>query len=392
MDNVNNFPQSDDKRLHIVHVLSQLDSIGGTARMLLYLLKHADRQQVRHSFICMLPGEMQTEFERDGASVRVINSTSPWQVVTGIFRYASELKPDIFATHFTRPLICTTLVARVLRLPLVHNEHGAAFRLTSGASPADRISSLMRKWTLQASQLVICNSHYTAATIADAYDVDRAVLRPLHLPVENRISTPREHVLAHAKSVVTIGHVGGMIPLRDQATLIRAIGVLRTKGVDARLIMVGDGPERAALEALSVSLQLRPWTTFAGYQTNLESFYECIDIYANPAIGEGFGIAVVEAMLACKPVVLADAGAHPELIEHGISGLLHRPGSAESLADSLGMLISDPVRLKQITVAARDRAEQLFSPQKYARQFESVVAYAARANMTSRNYHGQRAY
>jgi glycosyltransferase involved in cell wall biosynthesis len=222
--------------------------------------------------------------------------------------------------------------------------------------------------------------------------VDRALLRPLHLPVENRVSKPRQHVLDHDRSVVTIGHVGGMIALRDQATLIRAVGVLRAKGVDARLIMVGDGPERAALEALAVSLQLRPWITFAGYQTNLESFYECIDIYANPAIGEGFGIAVVEAMLASKPVVLANAGAHPELIEDGLSGLLHQPGSSQSLADTLEMLISDPVRLKQITIAARDRAEKLFSPQKYATQFEAIVAHATRADMTSRSYDGHRAF
>jgi len=392
MDNLDILSPPKD-RLHIVHVLSQLDCIGGTARVLLYLLKHADRNQVRHSFICMLPGELQAEFEREGAVVKVINSTTPWRVTTGIFNYARELNPDVFATHFTRPLICSSLVARVLRLPLVHNEHGAAFKLSDDASLGARASNLMRKWALQASQLVICNSHYTAATIADTFNIERALLRPLHLPVENRAGIPREHVLDDVKSVVTIGHVGGMIALRDQATLIQAIGVLRAKGVDARLIMVGDGPERAALEALAVRLQLRPWITFAGYQTNLESFYECIDIYANPAIGEGFGIAVVEAMLAYKPVVLANAGAHPELIDHGVSGLLHEPGSSESLANNLGILISDPHRLKLITVAARNRADELFSPRKYAKQFESIVARAACSNMTSRkNYHGQRAF
>jgi len=125
---------------------------------------------------------------------------------------------------------------------------------------------------------------------------------------------------------------------------------------------------------------LQPWVEFWGYQADLTGFFCRIGIYVNPAIAEGFGIAVVEAMLAGNPVVLANAGSHPELIEDGRTGLLYPPQDAQQLAACIARLRSDPVAWAAIAAAGREHATRAFAPQVYAltyrRLVESVLAGA----------------
>lgn len=357
---------------HVVHVLAQLDTIGGTARMLLYLLKHSNRATIRHSFVCMEYGELQSEFEKAGASVRVIHSTRPMTVLNGIRRFVHELQPDVLATHFTRPLICSAAVARFTGIPVIHNEHGAANSVAEDAPLSEKLSARLRRLVLRSCKAVICNSHYTAGTIASVYGVKQRLLRPLHLPVESRTRV-LESFSNRRTNTVRLGHIGGMIPLRDQVTLIRAVDILKRTGFDTTLILIGDGPERSALELLTTQLNLQVSIIFMGYQDNLESFFNDIDIYVNAAVAEGFGIAVVEAMMARKPVVIANAGAHPELIEDGISGLLHEPHNAMHLAECVLTLVNQPAYAQRLAEAGYHRALNMFSAQHYANQFEGIV-------------------
>ncbi len=355
-----------------------LASVGGTPRKLLSLAKYSDIASFSHSFLCIESGDLQSEYERAGALVGIIGSASPAAIVRAAIQLAKKIRPNVICTHFTRSFICGTVVAKILQIPLIHNEHGPAVIGLEDGSTANRIGRALRGFWLPAAKAIICNSEYTGQTIVDAYGVDKSLLRVIHNPVEPRGFRSMSHVVVGqsyfpADSPLRIGHIGGMTAWRDQGTLIRAIGLLRDKGVSAQLILVGDGPQRDALVALTVELGLEQYISFWGYQTNLSEFFARIDIYVNPAVAEGFGIAVVEAMIEGVPVVLANAGAHPELIEDGRTGLLYSACNAQSLVSCIRRLTKNSLERLKIALAGRRHALHAFTPQRYASAYHDVV-------------------
>lgn len=363
--------------IHVMHMLSELDSIGGITRVLLYLLRNSDCSVIRHSFVCMSRGALQSEFERHGALVRVIDSSASPIIFQRALSIAREIKPDVIATHhFTRALLAGAAVARIMGVPLVHNEHTPASVHFDSRSAVAWISALLRRRALHSAKNVICNSNFTARVVADTYGIHNSLLKVIHLPVERRVLDIPDIAAKsnNTAGVLWLGHVGGMIGgkvnWRDQGTLLRALRLLRDQGVDARLILIGDGSARAGLELLAMELGLRQWVSFEGYKTDLAAFFARIDVYINPAFAEAFGVAVVEAMLEGKPVVIANAGAHPELIEDGISGLLHQPRDAESLAAQLLRLANDTSLQISLARAGKERALQCFAAPRYAQCYQ----------------------
>jgi glycosyltransferase involved in cell wall biosynthesis len=164
-----------------------------------------------------------------------------------------------------------------------------------------------------------------------------------------------------------------MIPSRDQATLLKAFRNVHWCCAQARLLLIGDGPQRAQLEQLARDLGIDAQTVFLGYREDIGDLHQAMDIYVNPTLDEGFGIAVVEAMLAGLPVVLAAAGAHPELIQDRREGFLYAPGDDAALADQLLKLIESPDIGEQVGAAARISASLRFSPMSYVQRYTDII-------------------
>jgi glycosyltransferase involved in cell wall biosynthesis len=112
---------------------------------------------------------------------------------------------------------------------------------------------------------------------------------------------------------------------------------------------------------------------FTGYTRAVGEYLSALDIYVNPTLDEGFGIAVVEAMLSKLPVILSDRGAHPELIVEGESGYLYRGGDAESLAARIKFLMEHPEKRIEIGTKACERAKDRFSPPSYVLNYLQMV-------------------
>ena len=303
--------------LTILHIIENLADFGGTQRLLLYLTRHLDPSVCRQIYLCYRPSDLKEEFERYGAIVECIKEASPAAIIRKALHLVGRHGVSVICTHFTRALVTGYVTARAAGLPMIHNEHSSdEHRQGCGRSLARLI--------LPRVELVICNSRYTLGSIRAAFDVPPGKLVVLHCPVEERrCETSREEIragLGLSPEDLLIGHVGGLVPWRDQASLIRAFSLVRTTRPHARLVIIGDGPVRAELESLVVNLDLCDCVTLTGYTERIGDYLRAMDVYVNPALDEGFGIAVVEAMLARLPVVLANRGAHPELIRADIRG------------------------------------------------------------------------
>ena len=191
---------------------------------------------------------------------------------------------------------------------------------------------------------VIVPSEYSAGVVQREYCIPGnrigVVPEPIDLAPFDRLRmadrAPREPA--------TILSVARQYPRKDTATLLRALPDVRRAVPGARLRIVGGGPELPELRALASTLGLGDAVQFEGAVPDDDAvrraFFEA-DVFCLPSRQEGFGIAFLEAMAAGLPVVAARAGAVPELVQDGETGLLVPPGKPGALSETLVLLLQD---------------------------------------------------
>jgi glycosyltransferase involved in cell wall biosynthesis len=154
-------------------------------------------------------------------------------------------------------------------------------------------------------------------------------------------------------------------------TALRALALLRRHDPSPVLLVLGEGPQRPVLERLAHDLGLDDAVLFPGRVGDVAACYRQADVVVHPARWEGFGLAMLEAMLAARPVVAAHAGSAPELVVDGETGLLVPPDDPPALAAALSELLADRERAARYGRAGRERARREFS---VARMVESTLA------------------
>ncbi|MGH7428016.1 MAG: glycosyltransferase family 4 protein [Candidatus Methylomirabilaceae bacterium] len=169
-----------------------------------------------------------------------------------------------------------------------------------------------------------------------------------------------------------VGTACWLTPIKGVRHLIAAIAVLRPSMPDVRLEIAGAGPDQSALES-EVRLQgLEESVKFLGWQEEIGSVMARWDVYAQPSLEEGFGLAVLEAMAAGLPVVASRVGGLPELVEEGRTGWLVPPANPAALAERLRQLLLDPAERHAFGEAGRARARDVFSPQRMVASMAAV--------------------
>jgi glycosyltransferase involved in cell wall biosynthesis len=165
-----------------------------------------------------------------------------------------------------------------------------------------------------------------------------------------------------------------LFPRKGIRFLIRAVAQLKPRFPEIKLVLAGDGFERPELARLAEELGIGQDVTFLGWVPNamLPPYYRAAAVSVIPSLEEGFGIPAAEAMGCEVPVVATDAGGLPEVVEHGVTGLVVPRGDAAALADAIGSLLEDPMRRRRMGLAGRERALRLFDWDRTAEQLEQV--------------------
>ena len=158
-----------------------------------------------------------------------------------------------------------------------------------------------------------------------------------------------------------IGAVGRLDPVKDLDTLVRAFATLRHAHPALRLLVVGDGPERAGLEERASALGVGSAVSFLGYRADARQILPALDVYVNSSLHEGVSLTILEAMAAAVPVVATSVGGTPEVVADDETGVLVPSRSPVALASAVSHLLVNPDRRAQLGRAGRSRVERLFS-------------------------------
>jgi glycosyltransferase involved in cell wall biosynthesis len=162
-------------------------------------------------------------------------------------------------------------------------------------------------------------------------------------------------------------------PKKGLSVLLQAMAALKEGGNDCfQLLIVGEGPSRQSLELLSRQLGLSSCTVFAGTRRDIPRVLPLLDLFVLPSLYEGFGIAILEAMAAGKPVVATRVGGIPEFVVHGQTGLLVEPGDATALAEAIRSLLQESERARGMGTRGRARVLAGFQMSAVVRRHEQV--------------------
>ncbi len=181
---------------------------------------------------------------------------------------------------------------------------------------------------------------------------------------------PRQD-LGISREAVVIAANGSLIQRKGQDVLIRAINRL-VAGRDLHLLISSEGPERHNYEALTTELGLTDRVHFLGYCDDMPALYRATDIVALASRADAFGLVLAEAAYFGLPAVATQVGGIPEVVDHGVTGLLVPPDDPEAMAVALAKLIDDPLQRRTLGAQARERALRLFSAEQMVANFEST--------------------
>jgi glycosyltransferase involved in cell wall biosynthesis len=161
-------------------------------------------------------------------------------------------------------------------------------------------------------------------------------------------------------------------PVKGHMVLLAAAAQLP----EVAFALAGEGPLHDELADSVLQLGMGDRVTFLGYRQDVPALLATCDVVALPSLSEGFGLAVIEAMAAGKPVVATSVGALPEIIQHGETGLLVPPGDPPALANAIRMLLEDKRLATRLATAARARVEREFTAKRMVDRVTSVYTEA----------------
>ena len=367
--------------MKVLRIIARLN-VGGPARHV--TLVNAGLDARRHDTLLVFgtldAGEASFENAAQAAGIRTIKLQSLGRRVTpfGDLRAFAEVtrlvfreSPDVVHTHTAKAGTVGRLAAwlfnltrrRSRRCLIVHTYHGHVFEGYFGAAMS---------WAIRAVERCLAAITHCIVTISPTqrHDiVQRFRVAPVARTTTVLLGLTLEPLLAMEPGApnlrgrlgfgtedVVVGFLGRIVPIKDLPTLIHAFAMALERIPTMRLLLAGDGPERAVLTQLVGRLRIDSRVLFLGWVDDLPRFYATLDIFALSSINEGTPVAIIEAMAAGRPVAASSVGGVVDVVEQDVTGLLVPPRAPGALATALIALSSDADERRRMGEEGRRRA------------------------------------
>ena len=323
-------------------------------------------------------GELEATLERAGIEAHTIGGGSYRDPRTHqrIAALIDRHRPRAVHTHHFAALASGVAAATLKRVPrVVHTEHAYQY--------LDERPALRRplRWM---SRYV--DAFVLVGASMRGYYVDGVGVAPERLSViVNGVDTTRYREAADRAAArraaglpagTLIGSAGRFATVKNFPMLLDAVARVRQTRPDVRLVLAGDGADRAALEAQARGLGYGDAIHFLGWRSDTAEVLRCLDVFALTSWTEGLPLVVLEAMACGVPVVSTSVGDIPLIVDPGTTGQLVPPGDADALAATLATLVDDDVLRRRLGAAG-----QAFIRREYS-QHTMVDRYLAAYGLT----------
>lgn len=356
----------------ILHITSTRYGIGGVEKLLLDMADKYDFSEFEVEYCNLFDnkkgrGVFPTALRQRGLKYHDVKFYSWYQVPQMVFKVANLIKKekfDIVHTHMLKATIVGQMAAKMAgTAKKVLTRHYTADLVTHNSV----IKSADRRLTRAADGIISISDAVRADMLNEGVSASKItiVYNGIDLkPFENVEVKPID------SGEFVIGTVGSLTARKGQRHLIKAMPAVLSKHSGARLVIIGEGPEKNSLETLITELGLKDKVTLMGFQKDVASALSKLDLYVHPSVSEPFGIAVLEAMAARKCVIATGVDGVLEIVSDGKNGILVPPKDPASLAAAICGLIEAPAKMAELVENARKKVEEDFSIEKTVSEYQ----------------------
>ncbi len=280
-------------------------------------------------------------------------------------------KIDIFHCHYAIPHATSAYLAKKMlnqpNLKVITTLHGTDITLV-GLEPS--FLSVM-KFSIEQSDGVTAVSRFLREKTLTNYNIEKEIeVIPNFVDVARFKNTHSDEVrkqcAPHGEKVIV--HTSNFRPVKRVADVIRIFAEIRKK-MSARLLLIGDGPDRSQCELLARELGIHDDVKFLGKQTELVPILSSADLFLMPSQSESFGLSALEAMACEIPVISSSVGGLPELVVHGQTGFIAEIGDIDRMSRYAIDLLTNSSKRLLFAKASRQKAME-FNSDKIIAQYE----------------------
>jgi sugar transferase (PEP-CTERM/EpsH1 system associated) len=366
--------------LHVIHHLVT----GGMENGLVNLINHMSARSFRHAIACIedFSPEFRQRIERTGVEVFPLHRSrvGVWKLRRRLYQLCRSLRPAILHSR-NQSGLDALLPARLAGVRCcVHGEHGW---------DVDNLTGEKWKPILRRRLHALLVDRYIAVSkdleryLAARIGVSPAKITQIYNGVNTELFVPAgERSLALAPSgflaqnSLVIGTVGRLQPVKDQATLVKAVAYLvqahPALRARLRLVIVGNGPLLDDLRALAAALGIAEQCWFPGSRTDVRALLRLFDVFVLPSLNEGISNTILEAMASGLPLLATNVGGNVELVEENESGRFFVPGDAMGLASLLADYTLAPDLARRHGQASREIAMRRFGLRAMVTSYQKV--------------------
>jgi len=283
---------------------------------------------------------------------------------------------DLLHVHYAMPFAASAYLARQLLLPrqlgVVTTLHGTDITVV-GVEPA---FFRVTQFSIQSSDRVTAVSRFLKERAEETFGITRPI-DVVYNFVDPKVFSPQRRTglrLAPPDTRILM-HASNFRPVKNIPAVIQVFAEVR-KRLAAKLVMIGDGPEKAGAELLARELGVQRDVLFLGNQDCMEELLPLADVFLLPSSSESFGLVALEAMSAEVPVVASNVGGLPEVIDHGRTGFLHEPSHVPGLTNSVLRLLTNESLRRAMGRRARRTVRERFDMDdmvsRYIQVYESL--------------------
>ena len=294
-------------------------------------------------------------------------------LATKMFEVAEESKLEILHVHYAIPHSVSAILARSMyaprKLPVITTLHGTDITIVGN----DRSYLPITRYSIEQSDGVTAISKYLKDRTVREFEIRRPInvipnfvncdlyCRCEKSPLRAKWAPNGEPILMH---------LSNFRPVKRVTDVVEIFAQVREK-MPAKLVMVGDGPDRGAAEYLARKKKIIKDVIFLGKQDHVEQKLGVADLFLLPSDLESFGLAALEAMACEVPVVASNVGGLPEVISHGVDGYLVPPRDVAAAAKYAIEILSRPDRGREMGRMARINARKNYCSNDVIPQYEA---------------------
>jgi L-malate glycosyltransferase len=279
---------------------------------------------------------------------------------------------DLLHVHYAIPHSVSALLARSMaaprRLPFITTLHGTDITLVG----SNRSYLPITKFSIEQSDGVTTISRYLLNQTIKEFDIKRpmeVIPNFVNCDLYSRTENPELRAKWAPNGEPILMHLSNFRPVKRLTDVVEIFAMVRAK-MPAKLVLIGDGPDRGSAEFLVRKKKLQKDVLFLGKQDQVYEKLSLADLFLMPSELESFGLAALEAMACEVPVIATNVGGVPEVIEHGVDGYLVEPGDVAAAAKFAIGILSRGDRGREMGKIARINAKKKFCANDVIPQYE----------------------